>query len=134
MCQEVGHVFGLDHQDEVFDNLNMGTCMDYTNDPDGATLGQPDNQHPNAHDYEQLSTIYAHLDAVTTVFSSVMGKAPLALAVEHDQVIDDEEEVDTDNPSAWGQAKRNDQKGRGSLYERDLGNGRKLFTFVIWAE
>jgi hypothetical protein len=33
MCQEVGHTFGLDHQDENFDNLNLGTCMDYTNDP-----------------------------------------------------------------------------------------------------
>ena len=76
MCQEVGHVFGLDHQDEVFDNLNMGTCMDYTNDPDGTISGQPDNQHPNTHDYEQLSTTYAHLDAVTTAFSSVVGKAP----------------------------------------------------------
>jgi hypothetical protein len=134
MCQEIGHVFGLDHQDEAFDNLNLGTCMDYTNDPDGTIASQPDNQHPNVHDYEQLSTIYAHLDAVTTVFSSVAGK--LALAMEHDEALesDSEEEADTDNPSAWGQAKRHDQKGRGSLYERDFGNGRKLFTFVIWAD
>ena len=35
MCQEVAHDFGLDHQDETFDNPNLGTCMDYTNDPDG---------------------------------------------------------------------------------------------------
>lgn len=32
-CQEVGHTFGLDHRDENFDNGNLGTCMDYTNDP-----------------------------------------------------------------------------------------------------
>ena len=31
MCQEVGHTLGLDHQDEIFDNVNLGTCMDYTN-------------------------------------------------------------------------------------------------------
>ena len=134
MCQEVGHVFGLDHQDEVFNNLNMGTCMDYTSDPDGTIAGQSDNQHPNAHDYEQLSTIYAHLDAVTTIFSSVTGQAPSALAMEDHEVAESEEEVDTEDPSAWGQAKRHDQKGRGSLYERDLGKGRKLFTFVVWAE
>ncbi|HEX6871286.1 MAG TPA: hypothetical protein VF163_09340, partial [Micromonosporaceae bacterium] len=30
MCQEVGHTFGLDHQDENFNNANLGTCMDYT--------------------------------------------------------------------------------------------------------
>ncbi len=50
MCQEVGHTLGLDHQDEVFDNPNLETCMDYTNDPST-------NQHPNAHDYDQLATI-----------------------------------------------------------------------------
>src|SRR4029453_1923478 len=54
-CQEVGHTFGLDHQDENFTNANLGTCMDYTNDPST-------NQHPNQHDYDQLEAIYAHLD------------------------------------------------------------------------
>jgi hypothetical protein len=62
ICQEVGHTFGLDHQDEVFSNQNLGTCMDYTNDPDGGKRYGPDNQHPNAHDYEQLELIYAHAD------------------------------------------------------------------------
>ncbi len=38
MCQEIGHDFGLDHQDENFNNPNLGTCMDYTNDPLGATV------------------------------------------------------------------------------------------------
>jgi hypothetical protein len=55
VCQEVGHTFGLDHQDEDFSNPNLGTCMDYTSSPDS-------NQHPNGHDYEQLQTIYEHLD------------------------------------------------------------------------
>jgi hypothetical protein len=58
MCQEIAHDFGLDHQDENFDNPNLGSCMDYTSDPDGP----PSNEHPNAHDYEQLESIYAHLD------------------------------------------------------------------------
>jgi len=58
MCQEIAHDFGLDHQDENFSNANLGSCMDYTSDPDGP----PSNEHPNAHDYEQLETIYAHLD------------------------------------------------------------------------
>src|SRR3989344_3148996 len=67
MCQEVGHTLGLDHQDENFDNANLGTCMDYTNNPST-------NQHPNAHDYEQLDTIYAHLDSTTTLGSTVLPK------------------------------------------------------------
>lgn len=51
-CQEVGHTFGLGHQDENQTNVNLGSCMDYSNHPAG-------NEHPNAHDYEQLELIYA---------------------------------------------------------------------------
>lgn len=58
-CQEIGHNFGLDHQDENFTNANLGTCMDYTNN-------WSTNQHPNTHDYDQLSTIYNHNDGFTT--------------------------------------------------------------------
>jgi hypothetical protein len=60
MCQEVGHTFGLAHQDENFNNTNLGSCMDYTNSPGT-------NQHPNSHDYSMLETIYRHLDSTTTV-------------------------------------------------------------------
>lgn len=62
-CQEVGHTFGLNHQDENQTNPNLGTCMDYTSQP----LGPPSNEHPNAHDYDQLAGIYGHLDSTTTV-------------------------------------------------------------------
>jgi hypothetical protein len=53
-CQELGHDFGLDHQDENFYNTSLKTCMDYQDPP------WPD---PNAHDYEQLEAIYSHLDS-----------------------------------------------------------------------
>ncbi|MEV6524508.1 hypothetical protein AB0M43_21350 [Longispora sp. NPDC051575] len=53
MCQEIGHDWGLAHQDENFTNPNLNTCMDYTNNPTS-------NQHPNTHDYNQLAAIYNH--------------------------------------------------------------------------
>lgn len=114
MCQEIGHTFGLDHQDEDFGNTSLGTCMDYTSDP-------TPNQHPNAHDYEQLALIYSHPDSVTTVGSST---APQAKS-----------DIDNaDGPPQWGKALRKDSKGRDSLYEHDLGSGHKVFTFVFWAD
>jgi hypothetical protein len=64
MCQEVGHDFGLGHQNEINTNLNTGSCMDYTNYPDGGgTGGNLSNRAPNAHDYDVLNTIYAHTHA-----------------------------------------------------------------------
>lgn len=111
MCQEVGHTLGLDHQDEIFDNPNLGTCMDYTSDPNT-------NQHPNQHDYDQLTGMYAHLDSVTTLSQNTLtGKAM----------------PDTfDNPSDWGRLiKRGDKT---AVFERNIGVGRKVFTFVVYAE
>jgi len=108
-CQEVGHTFGLDHQDEVFDNPNLNTCMDYTNNPGS-------NQHPNAHDYEQLELIYAHLDSTTTVTAAPAG---FANADVHAQV-------------NWGE--KVSDNGKSALFVRDFGNRFKIFTFVIWAQ
>lgn len=122
-CQEVAHTFGLDHQDEDFYNANLGTCMDYTSDPDG-TLADPDqlsNMHPNAHDYEELDIIYGHTDDSTTVGQSVSSRG-------------NGNDVDHDNPRTWGKEVRKSRDGRASLHERDLGGGRKVFTFVFWAK
>jgi len=119
MCQEIGHNLGLDHQDEVSGNTNLGSCMDYTNDPDGTLYGQLSNEHPNAHDYEQLEAIYAHLDSATTVGQTVIDRPGNSGQGEE--------------MSEWGKSLRGD-RGASSVYERDLGNGNKVFTFVIWAE
>ena len=114
-CQEIGHTFGLDHQDEAFDNDNLGTCMDYTSDPDGGG-GQLSNLHPNQHDYDELTAIYSHLDNTTTV-GQVAGRLPAAAA----------QAAETN----WGSVVRS--HGRTALFELDLGGGHKVFTFVIWA-
>ena len=105
-CQEVAHDFGLDHQDENFSNPNLGTCMDYTSDPDGP----PSNEHPNRHDFDELEIIYSHTDSFTTVGGNA-GSLPDAV------------------PS-FAPANRVSH----STYVDDLGGGRKLVTHVFWAE
>lgn len=121
MCQEVGHAFGLGHQDETFDNTNLGSCMDYTDDPDGTIKNQLSNMHPNLHDYQELETIYnSHTDTTTTI-KSAGSRGNNA-------------NVDTENPSEWGKEISQDSHGRTSLFERDLGGGHRVFTFVIWAD
>ena len=128
MCQEVGHTFGLDHQDEVFSNPNLGTCMDYTNDPDG-TLANPDqlrNDHPNAHDYDELALVYAHLDSFNSFKASAASNpsaSPSAIG-----------DVDQNDRKQWGRAVRMSRDGRESLYENVQANGDTVFTFVVWAD
>lgn len=117
MCQEVGHTLGLDHQDENFGNGALGTCMDYSSDPEP-------NQHPNAHDYEQLGIIYSHLDSTTSVGQTTLnGHMPPAM-----------NDIDFETPAQWGKLIRSSNLGRTELYELDFGGGHKVFTFVIWVE
>ncbi len=116
-CQEVGHTIGLDHQDENFDNPNLNTCMDYTSNPTS-------NQHPNQHDYEELETIYAHLDSTTTVGSTILPSAmPPAMG-----------DIDPDGPSHWGRLVSSSRDGRSQTFELDFGQGHKIVTHVLWSD
>ena len=112
-CQEIGHTFGLDHQDETFNNLNLGTCMDYTSDP-------ASNQHPNQHDYDELVAIYNHLDTTNTVLNSVVTNK-------------NGNEIGN-SASDWGKAIGSDKNGKANLYRKDLGNGEEVYTHVFWTE
>ena len=112
ICQEIGHIFGLDHQSTNGTSLN--TCMDYYHNTSASdTL----STHPNAHDYEELGIIYSHLDGTTTV-----GSLPDSFA-----------NGDFSSPSAWGRLVSMSRDGRESTYVRDFGHGNLLVTHVIWA-
>jgi hypothetical protein len=120
MCQEIGHTFGLDHQDENFNNANLGTCMDYTSSPSA-------NQHPNQGDYDQLLCIYdpgtaskststhsctgtGHLDGSSTIGSlTPSGAAPFGLAV------------------------ATSKDGKTTTFVWQIGAGLRIITHVIWA-
>jgi len=132
MCQEVGHTFGLDHQDENFSNTNLGTCMDYTNDPDGSVFSQLNNEHPNAHDYEMMEQIYAHINSPDSGPGN--GKGGGNGRGNGNKPADVGADIDLNDPSEWGEAIRQDGAGNNSLYRRNLGNGFELITHVIWED
>ncbi len=121
MCQEVGHTFGLGHVNENFDDWNTGSCMDYTRYPAGTinpdgTEGMPSNEHPNQHDYDQLATIYEHTDGANTTKQS-KGSSGVDVATIH---------------SDWGRLVASTNGGRTQTFVRDLGNGARVVTHVIW--
>jgi len=118
MCQEIAHDFGLDHQDEIHDNPNLGSCMDYTNDPDGPLS----NEHPNAHDFEQLALIYEHVEGAAASSSGSPGGSGLG------------SQVNTGSgPENVGEPVAQDGQGRPHVFVRNLGNGNTVITHVLWA-
>ena len=135
MCQEIAHDFGLDHQDETFDNPNVGSCMDYTSDPDGdpSDNNPPSNEHPNSHDFAQIRAIYdptydnttGHLDSTSTIGSTI-APAPGRSGTAQDE--------GPNSPDEFGQPTgRRDAQGRHDLFVKILPNGQRLFTHVFWA-
>lgn len=112
-CQEIGHDYGLDHQDENFDNANLGSCQDYTNNP----KGPPSNEHPNAHDYDQLLLIYNHLENAT-----VASRSRGAAATEIGHELKD-----------LGRAVDVDSRGRPIKFVRNISRTETVVTHVTWA-
>jgi hypothetical protein len=106
MCQEVGHIFGLGHQDES--GASLGTCMDYADD-------STNSQHPNAHDYNMLQSIYSHTDSTNSSYL-----LPREIA-----------SVNMSKPGEWGKLVASNHHA--DTYVRDFGNGNMVYTFVYAA-
>ncbi len=117
ICQEVAHTFGLDHQST--DGSSQNSCMDYFSNT-GANAGSTLSTKPNAHDFEELSAIYGHLDSTTTVAAMT---APASSSSEV-----------TNDPNSWGQLMSQSANGRSSTYERGNSDGSKTATHVYWTE
>jgi hypothetical protein len=111
-CQEIGHAFGLGHQDENFNNAPLGTCMDYTTQATAEA-----NRQPNAHDFQMLEQIYNHLDSFTTIGMTV---SP------------DVTNTDFGNPREWGRPVKFDAHGNAVLFVREYPRTGELhFTHIF---
>ncbi len=127
ICQEIGHTFGLGHVNVTYNTKNTGSCMDYTNDPDGGPGGvspnDPSNMHPNAHDYALINTRHTHIGAVLPGFEDAREmEMPRALQTYNPMTV---AEFGTKVYSANG--------GRTERYEIQFANGWKVANWVIWA-
>lgn len=125
MCQEVGHTFGLGHQNENFNDPNLGSCMDYTSSPAG-------NTQPDSHDYDQLALIYDH-DESGGGGGGSSGCNPRARWCNANaglKAADVLASMETNGPSNWGRLIS--EHGPQEVYEIDLGHGQKIITHVTW--
>ena len=109
-CQEIGHDFGLGHQDENPNTTTTpGTCMDYTNNPSGSTM-------PNDHDFKTLGLIYQHVDSETNDGGG-NGRG--------------NGRGNGNNKSEWGMSLG--RKGNSETFIRITQNGIRHVTHVTWA-
>lgn len=137
VCQEVGHTFGLDHQDETKTNANLGSCMDYTSDPSGTkgTNGTLGNLRPNAHDYDQLKLIYGHNDGWQLSSTQPISTAALGAAEQLvRRGIPNEFGMPSFDRREWGRIVAIDRKGRGRVFSSRPSAGVELTTFVLWTD
>ena len=123
-CQEIAHDVGLAHQDENFNNANLGSCMDYTSDPDGgaggASSNDPSNISPNQHDFDMIASIYSHVDSTTTI-ASVAGTplvTAMAATLSRPKTID---ELVYDVEDNLGMAVSFDKQGRPDTFVKPTG-------------
>jgi hypothetical protein len=115
ICQEIGHTFGLAHQDES--GISLNTCMDYYHN---TSASDTKSTHPNQHDYDELVTIYSHLDSTTTIGATASMPGEMAKG-------------DFSEPNSWGKLISSTKDGSAATYVRDFGHGNAVVTYVIWA-
>jgi len=120
MCQEIAHTFGLDHQDEIFGNANLGTCMDYTDDP---LKGGVSNEYPNQHDYDHLVAIYG-------ASTSDEGDGNTKDCNPRSPKCNPSATATTVWHTEWGL--RVSKRGGIETYVKDLGKGNRVITHVTW--
>jgi hypothetical protein len=124
-CQEVGHDYGLGHVNEIFDDPNTGSCMDYTNDP-ARNDGAGTNEYTNRHDYDQLASIYGGHSETTAGSFAIRSPGQTAPQRPYDGAIGG------DTPGAWGRAIHRDGLGRPDVFAQDLPGGGRKITHVFW--
>lgn len=122
MCQEVGHAFGLGHQDES--GISLDTCMDYFSNT-GANAGSTVSTRPNLHDYGQLTAKYVvgkggHLDSTNTFKGTGAANANGGGLVNAPGLQED------GTPAGAS-------RSRGDVYITRIGPDHFIVTFITWA-
>jgi len=128
-CQEIGHTFGLGHQNEDFNTDATYSCMEYTNaptrneHPDDVYEQQPGDPYIKPHDFEQLGFIYNHADGGGggggTGGPGKGGGKKLGFEIGNTR-------------AEWGHPVGYDAHGRANVFEQVI-LGYTVITHVTWA-
>ncbi len=118
MCQEIGHDYGLGHQNENFKSHETDSCMECTDTPDDFDMTL------NQHDLDQLATIYAHSHGSDDGGGGGPGGGKGGGKPKNFDV--------GNTPADWGTPIGRDAQGRPNLYKRSMASF-DVITHVTWA-
>ncbi|SMQ69893.1 hypothetical protein SAMN06297468_2075 [Altererythrobacter xiamenensis] len=118
MCQEIGHDYGLGHQNEDFSTNTTDSCMEYTSTPTAI------DKTPDQHDFDQLANIYAHSHGGSD--GGDTGGNPGKGGGKGKKLGNS-----GNTPAAWGQAIAFDQQGRPNVFKRSM-SSYDIITHVTW--
>ncbi len=130
VCQEIGHTWGLDHQDES--GALYYTCMDYFSNT-GANAGNSASTTPNQGDYNQLLCIYDPASAGRVLNSTTNGISHSCTGTGH---LDSSSTIGAAATGAEGAAAAEVPPWANpseSVYRDHLPDGRLQVTYVRWA-
>jgi hypothetical protein len=88
--------------------------MDYFSNT-GSNANSTLSTRPNTHDYDELVTIYSHLDSTSTIKAATTASTSSEV---------------TDKPETWGQLMKQSKNGRSSVYGRLNSDGSETYTHV----
>lgn len=117
-CQEIGHDYGLGHQNENFKSHETDSCMECTDTPDDFDMTL------NQHDLDQLATIYAHSHGSDDGGGGGPGGGKGGGRPKNFDV--------GNTPADWGTPIGRDAQGRPNLYKRSMASF-DVITHVTWA-
>ena len=115
-CQEIGHDYGLAHQNENFNTDATKSCMEYTSWP-------ADNEGPDAHDFAQLESMYVVEEPKGGGGGGGGGGGPRGRSASLPSV--------GNTPDSWGRPIDYLPNGKPYMFEREL-NGYRVITNVTW--
>ncbi|MCJ7421578.1 hypothetical protein [Sphingomicrobium astaxanthinifaciens] len=130
MCHEIGHTFGLGHLDTNFYNRNLGTCMDYSADPDGGGRYRSSNLDPGQADWNVLNSATMYGEGADDGGSGNPGRG----GGKGRNKLGAFPPAQAELPGGrFGGIVGYDAEGRPNHYVRDLANGHRRVTYVLWA-
>jgi len=124
-CQELGHNIGLGHQDEDFNHASSTSCMEYQSPPFPT---------PDAHDYEELASIYSHLDNYNSFKNSDSGSGSTeggTCNAPQGKGCNKSEKPGNNADIGWGMSLG--RRGQGEVFLRIDHDGIRHLTHVTWA-